>query len=91
MFLFVFARAKRRSGEIAKFQFLIHPASKKSKKVLVTMMFFLYLFCYSKPGLWIKTKFGSPAIPWTEPLTTKKGGITKELYGKILSSLYPTL
>ena len=41
---------------------------------------FLYLFCCVKPGLWIETKFGSPAIPWNELLTTKKGGITVEHY-----------
>ena len=40
------------------------------------------LFCCAKPCLWIKTKFGSPAIPWNELLTTKKGGITMELCGK---------
>ena len=48
MFLCVFAGAQKRSGEIAKFQFLIlpiegllHSASKKSQKVLVMVVFFL--------------------------------------------------
>ena len=40
------------------------------------------LFCYAKPGLWIKTKCRSPAIPWNEPVTTKRDGITMELYGE---------
>ena len=73
---------------------LLHSTSKKSQKVLVTVVFFFSLyrtciFCCAKPGLWIKTKFGSPAIPWNELLTTKRGGITMQPHGKIISSLYP--
>ena len=89
MFLCVFAGAQRRSGEIAKFQFLI-PANwgvatfslQKVPESAGDGGIFSCLFCYAKPGLWIKTKFRSPAIPWNEPLSTKKGGITMELYGK---------
>ena len=89
MFLCVFAGAQRRSGEIAKFQFLI-PANwgvatfslQKVPESAGDGGIFPGLFCYAKPGLWIKTKFRSPAIPWNEPLSTKKGWITMELYGK---------
>ena len=89
MFLCVFAGAQRRSGEIAKFQILI-PANWGNATFSLQKVpesagdggFFPCLFCYAKPGLWIKTKFRSPAIPWNEPLSTKKGGITMELYGK---------
>ena len=65
MFLFVFAGAKRRSGEIAKFQFLI-PANwgvatfslQKVSESAGDSGVFLHLFFCAKPGLWIKTKFG---------------------------------
>ena len=53
MFLFVFAEAKRRSGEIAKFQFLI-PANlgvaSFSQKVLVTVVFLFIYFAVPNPG-----------------------------------------
>ena len=49
--MFVFAGAKRKSGEISKFRFLIpanegvlHSASKKFQEVLVTVVFFLTYF-----------------------------------------------
>ena len=85
----MFAGAKRRSGEIAKFQFLM-PANwgvatfslQKVPESAGDSGVFLYLFCCAKQGLWIKTKFESPAVPWNELLTTKKGGITMALYGK---------
>ena len=95
MFLFVFAGAKRRSGEIAKFQFWHLPTDTCHLRVATFNLqkvpesagdsgVFPYLFCCAtfKPGLWIKTKFGNPAFPWNEPLTTKNGGITIELCGK---------
>ena len=76
MFQFVFAEAKRRSSEISKFLFwylpiegLKHSAFKKSQKVLVTLVFiFIYLFW--KPNHQKRT------------LTTKKDGITMEVYGE---------
>ena len=85
----MFAGAKRRSGEIAKFPFLI-PANWEVvtfslQKVTYSAGdsgVFPCLFCCAKPGRWIKTKFRSPTIPWNELLTTKHGGITMELYGK---------
>ena len=57
MFLFVFAGAKRRSGEIAKFQFLIpangllHSASQKPPESAGDSGVFPYLFCCAKPDL----------------------------------------
>ena len=89
MFLFVFAGAKRRSGKIAKFQFL-RPANwgvatfslQNVPESAGDSGVFPYLFCCAKPCLWIKTKFGRPAIPWNELFTTKKDGITMELYAK---------
>ena len=58
MFLFVFAGAKRRIGEIAKFQFLI-PANcgaatfslQKVPESSGDSGVFYYLFCCPKPGL----------------------------------------
>ena len=56
MFLCVFVGAKRRSGEIAKFQFLI-PAEvatfslQKVPEKAGDSGVFPYLFCYAKPGL----------------------------------------
>ena len=95
MFQCVFAGAKGRSGEIAKFQFLISAnwgvatfSLQKFPKRIGDI--FPFSFFYAKPGLWIKTNFSSPAIPWHEPLTTQKGGNTMELHGKIRSSLYST-
>ena len=58
-----------------------HSASKKSQKVLVTVVYFFVYFAVLSLG-WIKIKFRGPAIPWSEPLTTKKARITMELYGK---------
>ena len=92
----VFAGAKWRSGEIAKFQFLT-PANWGVATFSLQNVpessddggIFPFLFCCAKPGLWIKAKFRSPAIPWNEPLSTKKGRITMELYEKTNSSLYP--
>ena len=85
----MFADGKRRSGEIAKFQFLT-PANwwvatfslQKVPESAGDGGIFPFLFCCAKAGLWIKAKFRSLAIPWNEPLTTKKGGITMELYEK---------
>ena len=90
----VSAGAKRRN-EIAEFQFLI-PAKwglatfslQKVPESAGDGGMFPFLFRYAKPGLWIKAKFRSPAIPWNEPLTTKKGGFTMELCEKNCS-LYP--
>ena len=85
----MFAGAKRRSGEIEKFQFLTPANWGVATFSLQTVLesasdggIFPFLFCSAKPGLWIKAKFRSSAIPWNEPLTTKKGGITIELYEK---------
>ena len=71
MFLCVFAGAKRRSVEIAKFQFLIpptegllHSASKKSHKVLVVVMFFLIHFAVLI--LVFKLKQNLEALPYPE-------------------------
>ena len=66
---------------------LLHSASKKIPESaggsgVFPYLRFILVFCCAKPGLWIKTKFGSPFIPWNEPLSTKKDGITMELYGK---------
>ena len=76
----MFAGAKRRSDEIAKFQFFT-PANwgvatfslKNVPESTGDGGIFPFLF---------KAKFRSPAISWNEPLTTKKGGITMELYEK---------
>ena len=97
MFLCVFAGAKKRSGEMARFQFLtlaswgvaIFSLQKVPESVGDSGVV-PYLFGSAKHGLWIKTKFGRPAIPWSELLTLtlnhqKKGGTT----GKIISSLNP--
>ena len=46
------------------------------------VFFFLDLFSCARPGLWRKSKFGSPAITWNELLTTKTGRITIGLYGE---------
>ena len=52
MFLFVFAGAKRRSGEIAKFQFLIATFSlQKVPESAGDSGAFPYLFYCAKPGL----------------------------------------
>ena len=87
MFLFVFAGAKKRSGEIATFQFLM-PANwgvatfslQKVPESAGSSGVFPYLLCCTKSGIWIKTKFGSPVIPWNELLTTEKGWITMKPY-----------
>ena len=84
----VFAGAIRRSGEIAKFQFMT-PANwgvatfslQKVPESAGDGGIFPFLFYCTKAGLWIKAKFRSPAISWNEPLTTK---ITMERYEKKL-------
>ena len=91
----VFAGAKWRSSEIAKFQFLT-PANWGVATFSLQNVpgsagdggIFPFLFYCAKAGLWIKAKFRSPAISWNEPLTIKKGEISMELYEK-KSSLYP--
>ena len=57
---------------------LLHSASKKSQKVLVIVVFSLLSLLFELK----QTFFGSTAIPWNELLTTKKDGITSEVYGK---------
>ena len=86
---FVFAGAKRRSGVISKFLFLI-PANwgvatfslQKVPESSGNSGVFPYLFCCAKPGLWIKQNLEAQPYPENELLTTKKSGITMEVYGK---------
>ena len=84
----MFARAKKKSGEIAfNFRYLLtegllHSASKKSKKVLMTVVFFLIYFAALSLVFEFKENLESPAIIWNELLTTKKYGITLKLYGE---------
>ena len=73
MFLCVFAGAQRRSGEIAKFQFLIpanwgllHSASKKTLKVLVMVVFFLVYFAMLHVSLGFELKQNLEAQPYPE-------------------------
>ena len=89
LFIFLFAGAERRNGEILKFQLLITVSCgvatftlQKVPESAGVSGVFLYFFCCPKPGFQIKTKFGSPAIPRKEFLTTKMSGISMELYGK---------
>ena len=74
MFLCVFAGAKRRSGEIAKFQFLIpanlgllHSASKKSQKVLVMVVFFLVNFAVLSLVFELKQNLEAQPYPEINP------------------------
>ena len=73
MFLCVFAGAQRRSGEIAKFQFLILPIeglllfSKKSLKVLVIVVFFLVYFAMLSLGFELKQNLEVQRYPEMNP------------------------
>ena len=74
MFLCVFAGAQRRSGEIAKFQFLIpancwllHSASKKCLKVLVMVVFFLVYFAMLSLGFELKQNLEAQPYPEMNP------------------------
>ena len=73
MSLFVFAGAKRRSSEIAKFQFwylpiegLLHSASKKSQKMLVTVVFFFFLIYFAVLNQVFELKQNLEAQPYPE-------------------------
>ena len=69
MFLCVFAGAQRRSGEFAKFLFLIpakgllHSASKKPQKVLVMVVFFLVYFAMLSLGFELKQNLEAQPYP----------------------------
>ena len=68
MFLFVFAGAKRKSGEFVKFQFLIPAkwgvATFSLQKVLVTVVFFLIYF--AELSLVFELKQNLEAQPYPE-------------------------
>ena len=74
MFLCVFAAAKRRSGEIAKFQFLI-PANcgvatfslQKSQKVLVMVVFCLVYFAVLSLVFELKQNLEAQPYPEMNP------------------------
>ena len=74
MFQCEFAGAKRRSGEIAKFQFwylpiegLLHSASKKSQKVLVMVVFFLVYFAVLSLVFELKQNLEAQPYPEMNP------------------------
>ena len=86
-FCVCWSQKKKRNFQSFKFWYLpmggcyIQPT--KSPRKFWWQWCFAYLLYCAKPGLWIVTKFGSLAIPWNDALTTKKGGITMKLYGKM--------
>ena len=96
MFLFVFARAKRRSGEIAKFQFLILPndgvatfSLKKVPESAGDSGNFLFIY-FAVLSLVFELKQNLEAQPYTEMNSQppKRVELLWISMGKIISSLY---
>ena len=89
MFLFLYGGAKRRSGEISKFRFLVPAHSGVATFSLQNVPEsasdsgdFPFLFCC----------LGLVKSSHTKKRTTKKSEFTLKLYGKqVISFLYPTL
>ena len=68
MFLFVFAEAKRSSGEISKSQYLmsvklLHSASKRSQKSLMSVVFCLIYFAVLSLVLNLKQSLEAQPYP----------------------------
>ena len=99
MFQCVFAGAKRRSGEIAKFQFfetcrlrgVLHSAAKKSQKVPVMVLFFFVYFAVLSLILELKQTLEARAYSEMNPKPPKRVELLWSSMGKIISSLYPLL